>query len=683
MDERWTQIRKLFRAALDVDEVAREQFVEEQNVDPDIRDRVLSMLAAYDDDDTFLEKPVIELNQRGVKTSRPNTLVGQTVGPYLIRRMIAQGGMGVVFEAFDTKLEKVVALKMMNPALMQDMSFKKRFEQEAKTLARLEDPHFVRVYALIEEQGKTFIVMEYIQGITLAEHIRAKGQLSQREVAGIGMQLLLALSKAHRQNIIHRDLKPSNIMLTRTDDGRSIVKVLDFGIAKHLQGNNTQTRTQGTVGTLFYMSPEQIRALPDIDHRTDIYSVGVTLYEALHGGLPFDITRDEFTIRKQIVEGQLLALTPDQTHPVDRVLAKSLNVLPNARYQSAEEMRLALRNTMQPTSSANRALKRPDQLQVHHTEKPAPGKKRLPRILVPIGLLAIALLAFTLWLNADAPPDTPEIDQPVTDPARAINSASNQDTLPAPDTISTGDVRPNDDIPAETRPNLTLTDDTPATLQTQPENEPDQASQSLPDPGEDTNTDPESSQEDSLTRQPETPPPPQIEDVPSGTITFSISPPGDIYIDDQLHATERILPTISLAADTYNFMITNDQARIWKCDIAVAANRDLQYNVLFDNPVSTPVVVALHADTRTAIRNAEIILDGNNTGSQTPMALRVFPGLHTIEAHLDGYETVDIMLDGASNCFQKVGRQVNIDAYSLSQGPDLKRIIVLLRETNN
>ena len=317
MDERWTQIRTLFRAALDVEEARREAFLDQQGVAPDIRDRVLSMLAAYNDDDTFLEKPVIE---RPAKKTGPQELIGQTVGPYLIRRMIAQGGMGVVFEAFDTKLEKIVALKMMNPALMQDFSFKQRFEQEARTLARLEDPHFVRVYALIEEQGKTFIVMEYVHGITLAEHIRTKGTLKPREVAGIGIQLLLALSKAHKQNIIHRDLKPSNIMLTRTDDGRSIVKVLDFGIAKNIQANNAQTRTRGTVGTLFYMSPEQVRALPDIDHRTDLYSVGVTLFEALNGSLPFDITRDEFAIRKQIVEGQLKQFPPaGRASPIDQI----------------------------------------------------------------------------------------------------------------------------------------------------------------------------------------------------------------------------------------------------------------------------------------------------------------------------------------------------------------------------
>ena len=346
MDQRWTKIRQLFRAALDVNVAQREAFLLEQCPDdPDIRNRVVSMLKAYDNDDTFLESPVANLGQHFASKKGHESLVGTKVGPYQIRRVIAQGGMGVVFEALDTKLEKVLALKMMNPALMQNISFKLRFEQEAKTLARLEDPHFVRVHALIEENHNTFIVMEYIHGITLAEQIRAKGNLNPREVARVGLQLLTALSKAHKQNIIHRDLKPSNIMLTRSDDGKLLVKVLDFGIAKNIQGSTTVTRTMGTVGTLYYMSPEQIRALPNIDHRTDIYSLGVTLYEALNGTLPFDITKDEFTIRKQIVEEGLHAASlPKSTPntPVEVILAKALDIDPAKRYQSADKMRAAL-----------------------------------------------------------------------------------------------------------------------------------------------------------------------------------------------------------------------------------------------------------------------------------------------------------------------------------------------------
>ena len=346
MDQRWTKIRQLFRAALDVDVKQREVFLMEQCPDDEeIRNRVATMLKAYDNDDTFLESPIANFAQRVSSPRGHESLVGTQVGPYQIKRVIAQGGMGVVFEALDTKLEKIVALKMMNPALMQDMSFKLRFEQEAKTLAKLEDPHFVRVNALIEENHNTFIVMEYVNGFTLAERIRAKGKLTSREVARVGLQLLTALSKAHKQNIIHRDLKPSNIMLTRSDDGRMLVKVLDFGIAKNVQGSNAVTRTMGTVGTLYYMSPEQIRALPDIDHRTDIYSTGVTLHEALNGTLPFDITKDEFAIRKQIVEGHLSARTKP-TDAVERVLARAMEIDPTQRYQSADHMRAELLNAI-------------------------------------------------------------------------------------------------------------------------------------------------------------------------------------------------------------------------------------------------------------------------------------------------------------------------------------------------
>ena len=271
MAERWTQIRKLFREALELEPAQWEAFLEANCPDATMREKVLSMLAAYDEDDNFLENPAANVGPSAAGRKTTSHMVGARIGPYEIKRSIARGGMGVVFEALDTKLDKVVALKMMSPALVQDPTFRHRFEQEAKTLAKLEDPHFVRVNALIDDGPNTFIVMEYVDGVTLAQHIQKRGPLASKDAITVGVQLLQALSKAHRQGIVHRDLKPSNIMLTRNYEGRLLVKVLDFGIAKNIQPDAQQTRTVGAVGTSCLPS-KRVDYVPSIIARTCIHS---------------------------------------------------------------------------------------------------------------------------------------------------------------------------------------------------------------------------------------------------------------------------------------------------------------------------------------------------------------------------------------------------------------------------
>ena len=677
---------------MDVDVKQREAFLMEQCPDDqDIRDRVSTMLRAYDSDDTFLESPLKNFGQRFATQHGHEALVGTQVGPYRIRRVIAQGGMGVVFEAFDTKLEKIVALKMMNPALMQDRSFKLRFEQEAKTLAKLEDPHFVRVHALMESNHNTFIVMEYINGITLAEHIRAKGKLTPREVARVGLQLLTALSKAHKQNIIHRDLKPSNIMLTRSDDGKLLVKVLDFGIAKNIKSSHAVTRTMGSVGTLYYMSPEQIRALPTIDHRTDIYSSGVTLYEALNGSLPLDITKDEFTIRKQIVEGRFHdASSPKRapSNPVEQVLAKALQIAPTDRYQSADEMRAALLSAIRrehvdsagqtaPQSGASQPVT-PQPLPI------APKKKKniAPLALAAIGILVLApiiLYAMTgslpflqpassgtdSTLTVVSPPsvnpesnsssiafDTTDTDTPALPPEFQHTEQSDslllvspsQDPLLVDTTIDTGS-QLQEDLPLAENANTILEDATP-----------------IPETP-DTSLSPVPTLQDSVVRQ---------APVQFGTITLLVRPPGNLFVNNNDFGPIVVEP-LNLPADTHRFVIQNREYGTWECSLPVPANQSVEKNILFDQPISIPVVTMLPDST--TIRNASILMDGAPTGYETPQTIRVFPGLHTFEAQLSGYTQEEVLIDGAEGCFQKINTRVNFDS-----GIDYrdKRVIVIL-----
>ena len=679
MDQRWTKIRALFRAALDVDVKQRAAFLMDQcPEDQEIRERVASMLSAYDNDDTFLESPVANIGQRFASKKGHETLVGTRVGPYQIRRVIAQGGMGVVFEALDTKLEKIVALKMMNPALMQDASFKLRFEQEAKTLAKLEDPHFVRVHALVEENHNTFIVMEYIHGITLAEHIRAKGTLSHREVARIGLQLLTALSKAHKQNIIHRDLKPSNIMLTRSDDGKLLVKVLDFGIAKNIHSSNTATRTMGMVGTLYYMSPEQIRALPNIDHRTDIYSTGVTLYEALNGTLPFDITKDEFTIRKQIVEGRLhSASTPKSTpsNAVEKVLAKALEIDPVQRFQSADHMRTILLSAIREYVPQEESPQQPVTPSL-----PLIKKRRVsPFVLTLLGLLLVVpIILYAVTGSLPFIPQEPEVtEQPLVDNLSPLNPESvtpafasdtnNTTTTPADSQINL------EPLPAQLdTPSQNIVDDTTLEEFSSSEDTPEIPEIGNTLPIEDSSTTeittlgpPDSSFESPAIEVPSTP-------LPLGSITLKTAPPSNLIIDN-VDFGPIVLEDLNLTAEMHRFVVENREYGAWECSIRIQANQSIERDILFDQTISIPVV-AMSPDS-TLIRNASISLDGARTGFTTPMTIKVSPGLRTIEAQLDGYTQEDVIIEGAEGCFQKINSRINFDN-SINYVD--KRVIVIL-----
>ena len=721
MDQRWAQIRELFRAALDLEEKQREAFLLEQCPDdPDMRERVASMLKAYEEDDTFLQSPVANAGEHFASKKGHEALVGTKVGSYLIRRVIAQGGMGVVFEAFDTKLEKIFALKMMKPALMQDETFKFRFEQEAKTLARLEDPHFVRVNALIEENHNTFIVMEYIHGITLAEHIRGKGKLPPREVAGIGIQLLTALSKAHKQNIIHRDLKPSNIMLSRTDDGKPLVKVLDFGIAKNIQEAGGHTRTTGTVGTLFYMSPEQIRALRNIDHRTDLYSAAVTLYEALHGSLPFDITKDEFTIRKQIVEGRLRAASNPKyapKTPLEHVLAKALNIDPAQRFQSADEMRAALRAAIQ--EQRPQAKHAPPAPPAPPLAKP---RRRMARLILPV-VIILVLLPLLLYALPRLQPSQEEANQTLaennsTEQALSTDStvSSNPEstsTLPLIDeqqateeTSQTPEAEPN----IEEEPIIKVLDASPelisqiesSTPNTSDVRDPanrdlanrdlanrDPANRDLAnrDLANRDLTNPESS--DALNPTDATSPPPDSSDkieeerqieqpLATGTITLFTRPASNVYINDE-YIGEVIVDPFTLPAGQHRFVIQNEEYGTWECTLPLEANQTTEKRVLFNNTITIPVVAALQ-DTDTLISGATIILDGVPTGAQTPTAIKLSPGLHSIRVQKEGYRLEDVVIEGAEGCFQKIGSRLNFD--SNINYNDNKRVVVILSQTN-
>lgn len=265
-------------------------------------------------------------------------LIGQIIDNYKIIEVIGRGGMGVVFKAMDMSLEKIVALKMIDPFLARDENFLKRFKTEAKALAKLENRNIVAVYALRETPKGLFMVMEYVPAKTVSELMRDEGKHSIKEIILIVNQLLNAIGHAHSVGVIHRDIKPNNILLC--DDGT--VKVMDFGLAKVAQDHGAQsTVTYAAAGTLYYMSPEQIKGLKNVDTRSDIYSIGMSIYEMLTGRVPFDKSESEYEIQKQIIEGNIPPTTKYNPHipkQLNKFVMKAIDKDADKRHQNIQEM---------------------------------------------------------------------------------------------------------------------------------------------------------------------------------------------------------------------------------------------------------------------------------------------------------------------------------------------------------
>jgi len=273
---------------------------------------------------------------------------GTRVGVYEIVAALGAGGMGEVYRARDTRLERDVALKILPRQLSSDPSSLARFEREARQIAALNHPNIVAIFDTGRENGTAYIVTELVDGTTLR-----RMQLSIRKVADIGAQVADALAAAHRSGLTHRDVKPDNVMVTR--DGR--VKLLDFGIAKATVASEgltvSQTSIGSTLGTPGYMAPEQVRA-GVVDQRTDIFALGVLLYEMLAGAPPFkrETPPEMMTATLHVDPPDLPAGVPDA---FQRVVRRCLEKSPDERFQSAEDLAFALRQltgTSRTTSAA-------------------------------------------------------------------------------------------------------------------------------------------------------------------------------------------------------------------------------------------------------------------------------------------------------------------------------------------
>jgi len=263
---------------------------------------------------------------------------GDQIGPYRIERRLGEGGIGEVFQAFDELLARDVAIKRLRPELAANQQLVARFRAEAQTLARLNHPNIATLYALENAQGSMFMVMEYVEGDTIASLLRSRGALPLEPMLRLAFQALDAVGYAHARGVIHRDIKGSNLML----DGSGTLKVMDFGIARVL-GGQRQTRAGQLVGTPEFMAPEQIRG-EDADERSDLYSLAIVLFSLLSGRAPFR-ARSEYDLMKAQIElspPSLLGECPGLPREIDEVLQRALAKAPDDRFQSAAELRAAL-----------------------------------------------------------------------------------------------------------------------------------------------------------------------------------------------------------------------------------------------------------------------------------------------------------------------------------------------------
>ncbi|MEZ4701278.1 MAG: serine/threonine-protein kinase [Rhodothermales bacterium] len=633
MDERWTRIRELFRAANELDASRWESYL--ASACPDdapLRERVLEMLRGQDREDDFLDAPAI------APASEPtDPLEGRRIGPYAVVRVIARGGMGVVYEARDVRLDKVVALKTMNPMLARDPKIRQRFEQEARTLARLEDPHVVRIHALQDEGPDTFIVMEYVQGPTLADYLRRRGRLNARETLFLTRQLLTALSKAHRLGIVHRDLKPANVMLARDDEGRPLVKVLDFGIAKQL-GATAQTLTHGAIGTLLYMAPEQVRGAQDIDGRADLYALGVMLYEMLAGELPYDRQVDEYSLRRQIVEGPVEPLhrrAPDVPGGLSAIVERALAKTPADRYATAEDMLRA----MQTFEQQQRQPAIPPTASV---------KKRRPLAWVS-GVLALACVVGIGYLFARSPASVdPDPREPVGEETLAVAAPA---LLPA-DTLAQ---QPPPETPAETT-------GSPSTSSPPPPDPRDEPVVSIdPPPVASASTSTEEAPDDTTAA---------VDDPPAlpapSFLQLAVSPIGDLYLNEAATRSGVVLEDVPVDAGLYAARVVNDTYGEWRCEIAIEAGVPLPLAVDFLTPILV-TVAAEDVDTNDPIPNAEIFIDGK-ASSVTPQTVRLQGGVRRIVVRSEGYRQIDLLPDDADGCYQKLGPdRINFDRTAIGE----------------
>lgn len=268
---------------------------------------------------------------------------GENVGPYRVISQLGQGGMATVYKAYHPQLDRYVALKMMHQAFLEDPNFLARFQREAQIVAQLEHPHIVPVYDFNEHKGQPYLIMKFIEGKTL-KHQQAARALTLETIVEIMTAVAGALSYAHRKGVLHRDIKPSNIVI----DKEGTPFLTDFGLARIAQAGESTMSTDMVLGTPHYISPEQAKGQKNLDGRTDIYSLGVVLYELTVGRVPFSADTPFAVIHDHIYTPLPLpsVVNPEISPAIEQVLLKALAKMPEDRFATADELMTAFRRAL-------------------------------------------------------------------------------------------------------------------------------------------------------------------------------------------------------------------------------------------------------------------------------------------------------------------------------------------------
>lgn len=333
-------------------------------------------------------------------------MIGKEIGPYKVLEKIGQGGMGIVYKGVHTRLEQDVAIKVLSPEFSRDLSMQERFVREAKIQVKLSHPNVVNILNYLEDGGDVFLIMEYINGETLEHRLKSSGAFPVEKAVRISLKVLEALEFMHSKGIVHRDIKPSNIMFT--DSG--VVKVTDFGISKVI-GERGQTRTGMRIGTLWYMSPEQIRG-EEATTVSDIYSFGITFYQMVTGGIPFS-GDSEYTIMKGHLEQKPLPpwkINANVSKQVGRVILKSLSKDPKDRYRNIREFAEDLGAAIKTPQEAKTLPKVPENAKPWKVSVPSLNLDRKQSLIALVSLgIILLILTFALFYDGGKEDDKEEI----------------------------------------------------------------------------------------------------------------------------------------------------------------------------------------------------------------------------------------------------------------------------------
>ena len=610
---------------------------------------------------------------------KPESFIGKEFDGYRIDAVLGSGGMGIVFKATQLELSRQVALKVISPSLTQDESFWNQFKVEAQALAKIHHPNIVVIYNFRPSDHGFYIAMEYVNGTPFSEYISRRGKVAWPESIVLFKQILSALDSTHKTGIIHRDIKPSNLIV----NDQNFVKITDFGLAKV---HEAEIRTDDSTvsfqhaGTLLYMPPEEIKGSSKGDHRGDIYSVGMTMYEALAGRLPFDKTASGYNLQKSIVEEPFTHINkfvPALPKPLARVIMKAIEKEPHKRFQSAGEMLTALERCSPkelPEKKSQPFLLNP----IITSEAKRTLKK--PVVTTALGILVLILLVFlplaSLFNISSKPRSLAEqiqengialsIEQPTPTPKKTNrNQESRSDSLSLPRSSGGFEKQLNKLIKTAPVEALASTQ-TPAAAQAATPNgffldtgslrvtsKPAEAEvvldgtvigltpvfmDELPAGSFELIIRKENYQ--STTIQTEVRPL-EIAIIEhtlapvEGVLSLRINPPSHVFVDGKKVTSS---PTSQLdqqlPAASHLVSITNKELGEWTQTISVQKEDTTTIAVNFEEKIKIPVTAF---DEVSRGLHAEIYIDNQPTGIYTPAQLSLAPGKHTISVKSDGY----------------------------------------------